>query len=451
TKTYSENFKLSFGYNGRTKERRFDNWRYGYEILDKDANPILDVNNLDTFFNVNNINAPEGSGLWNLAIARNPNGLDDILGLTNVPQQYENTYTGNLDIHAGFVNAEIKAGEKWLFVPGVRLESISQSIEYDVINPVPTDSGERNVYENVFLPSFNLKYALNEDQNLRFSFSNTISIPEFKEAANFVYEDVTQRIGGNPDLLGKADGSGVAFSKIFNYDLKYEWFPSSTELIAVAAFAKFINDPVNRVVATDATGNQRFFRTGDQARALGIEVEVRKNILIDENEEPLLSFGANAAYTHTEQDLEPVLTSDGFTFGTAFGDRTSEELQGASPFIINADLNYSPEFGNYKPQFTTTFSYFSDRIYAIGSGDLGNMIEKGVPTLNFVVRNNFGENFEASLSIMNILNPDVSLVRENTNVGDNSPLLTGFVNDGDVTLREFKRGVDVGLSVKYKF
>ena len=94
-----------------------------------------------------------------------------------------------------------------------------------MINPVPTDSGRRDVDETIFLPSLNLKYSLNEDSNLRFSFSSTVSFPEFKEAANFVYEDVTQRIG-KPDLLGKPDGSGVTFSS-YNYDLKYEWFPSS--------------------------------------------------------------------------------------------------------------------------------------------------------------------------------------------------------------------------------
>jgi len=453
TKEFSEKVKLNVGYNGRTKERYFINHRYGYEILDKLSNPITDVTSLDAFFNVSNINIPDGSGLWNLNVARNPQGLDAIIGLVNRPQLYENTYTGNLDIHAGFVNAEISVGDKWLFVPGVRLESLNQSIEYDVINPVPTDPGSRSVYENIFLPSLNIKYSLNEDQNLRFSFSNTFSLPEFKEAANFVYEDVTQRIGGNPDLLGKPDGTGVSYSDIYNYDLKYEWFPSRTEVFAVAVFAKVINDPVNRVVATDATGNQRYFRTGDQAEVFGFEIEFRKNILMNDDNNALLSLGGNAAFTDTKQDLKPVRTSDGFTFGTDFGSRTTDALQGASPVIVNADVTFSPEFGKFKPQATATFSYFSDRIYALGSGDLGNMVEKGVPYLNLIIKNNFGENLEASLNITNLLNPNVSLVREGTSA-QNSPFLqgTGFINEaGDVTLREFNRGVNVGFTIKYKF
>lgn len=446
----SDKVKLVFGYNGRTKERRFNNWRYGYEILDKNANPVTNVNSLSSFFDVTNINIPDGSGLWSLNIARNPLGLDTILGLTNVPQLYENTYKGNLDIHAGFVLAEINVGEKWLFVPGVRLENYEQSIVYDVINPVPTDPGFRSVSDNIILPSLNIKYSLNEDQNLRFSFSKTVSFPEFKEAANFVYESVTQRVGGNPDLLGKPDGSGVAYSDIYNYDLKYEWFPSSGEIISLAVFAKTIHDPVNRVVAADATGNQRYFRTGDKADVFGVEVEARKTLLVNADEESLLSVGANFAYTNTKQDLKDISTADGFTFGTSFN-KTEEEIQGASPFIVNADVSYSPKFENYEPKATLIFSYFSDRIQAIGSGDLGNIVAKGVPTLDFILQNKIGKNFEINLNAKNLLNPAVSLVRDDAQGLSSSALLQGFVEDNEVILREYKRGVNLGLSLKYKF
>ena len=52
----------------------------------------------------------------------------------------------------------------------------------------------------------------------------------------------------------------------------------------------------------------------------------------------------------------------------------------------------------------------------------------------------------------NILNPNVTLVREDTGA-QSSVLLTDFnlvTPDGDVTLREFKRGINVGLTLKYK-
>ncbi len=430
----SEKVKLNFGYNGRTKERRFSSIRYGYEILDRDNTPVTDVNNFNPIFDVSNINIPKGSGLYDLIVL---NPISNEIGNKNRPGLPENLYTGNLDIHGVYASAEFSLGEKWTLVPGFRIESFSQSVAYDVINIRPDDPGFRSVYENIYLPSLNVRYALNDDSNLRMAFSKTASFPEFKEVAPFVYESVTQRIGGNPDLLGGLNGTGATYSDIYNYDLKYEWFLEQGEIISLAAFAKTIKNPVNRVVAADATGTQRYFRTGEQADIYGVELEIRKNLLYDSDDFPVLSIGLNAAYSNTQQDLKDIPAGTQNTFGTSF-DRDSDELEGASPFIINTDLNFSPEFGKYKPKATVAFSYFSDRIFSLGAGSLGNIVEKSVPSLNFIWKNEIGEHFEADLAAMNLLNPDVSLVRENTGVGD-------------VIIRAYNLGVNIGLTLKYKF
>ena len=429
----TENTTLNFGYNGRRKERRFNSIRYGYEILDRDNTPVTDVNDINSILNVQNINIPDGSGLYDLIVL---NPISNEIGNRNRPGLNENTYKGNLDVHGIYANAQINLG-KWGIVPGVRIEAFSQNVVYDVINIRPDDPGERNVYENIFLPSLNIRYALNDDSNLRFAFSKTASFPEFKEVAPFVYESVTQRVGGNPDLLGGLSGDGPTYSDVYNFDLKYELFMDQGEIISLAAFAKTILDPVNRVVAADATGTQRYFRTGDQADVYGVELELRKNLLSSADGIGVLSLGLNAAYTHTEQDLKDIPAGTENTFGTSF-DRDSDELEGASPFIMNADINFSPVFGKYRPKATLVYSYFSDRIFSLGAGSLGNIVEKSVPTLNFVWRNAFGEHFEANLNAMNLLNPDISLIREGTGIGD-------------IVIREYNLGVNVGLTLKYKF
>ncbi|MFS4468673.1 TonB-dependent receptor domain-containing protein [Maribacter sp. 2210JD10-5] len=432
--TISEKFTLKFGYNGRTKERRFNSIRYGYRIFDR-TTPVTNVNDFDSFFTIENSSLGGAEGA--LYEIRNLNPINNDIGAVNRPGNPDNTYQGNLDIHAGFLTAEWSVNEKLLLVPGLRAESVSQNIVYDVINLPPSDPGFRDVYENVFLPSLNVRYTLTENSNLRFGFSNTVSFPEFKEVAPFVYEGVTQRFGGNPDLFGGKNGDGVNFSNIYNFDLKYEWFMERGELISLAAFGKLIQDPVNRVIAADATGTQRLFRTGDQAEVLGVEIEVRKNLITDEDENTTLSLGLNAAYTATNQDLKNIEAGDENTFGTTF-DRDSDDLQGASPFIINADINYSPQFENYNPKATLVFSYFSDRISALGAGSLGNIVEKAVPTLNFIWKNPIGEHFEANMSASNLLDPSITLTRENT-------------GSGDVIIREYNLGINIGLTLKYKF
>ena len=92
------------------------------------------------------------------------------------------------------------------------------------------------------------------------------------------------------------------------------------------------------------------------------------------------------------------------------------------------------------------FSYFSDRIDALGSGDLGNIIEKSVPTLDFVLKNAIKDNFEINFSAKNLLNPTIQYVREDQNQGD---ILVTSANGKGVT--DYKRGINLGLQLKYKF
>jgi len=208
------------------------------------------------------------------------------------------------------------------------------------------------------------------------------------------------------------------------------------ELFSVSMFAKQINNPVNLVIANDATGTQRYFRTGDKAEVFGIELEARKNLIKNEDDDTQLSAGFNVTYMHTEQDLYSNI--DGQLFDTSFN-RPTDQLQGASPFLMNANINYSPtKWENYKPVASLVFSYFSDRIDALGSGQIGNIIEKGVPTLDFIWKNKFGENTELNLKAQNLLDPKITRVREGTPIGD-------------VTLSEFQIGMNISLSFKYNF
>ena len=113
-------------------------------------------------------------------------------------------------------------------------------------------------------------------------------------------------------------------------------------------------------------------------------------------------------------------------------------MEGASAWVVNADVTYTPLLGEFKPRFTLVGSYFSDRIYSLGSGSLGNIVEKSVPSLDFIWNNPITENFEINLSATNLLNPDISLVREGTGLGD-------------ITIYEYKVGITAGISLKYSF
>jgi len=430
-KAVSETFALNFGYAGRRKVRNFNAIRYGYEFTNNDQE-ITDVNNLNSIFDVANIDIPNGSGLWDVVTLNPIPGSSTI----NRPGLPDSRYSGELNVHAAHINAEILLfDEKLLLIPGFRVESFAQDITYDVQGDIIAPGIETEVgsYDNLYLPSFNARYSLNENMNLRGSFSVTASFPEFKEVAPFVYEDVVIRYGGNPDLLGGADGNGPIYSEIFNYDLKYEWFLDPGEIISLGAFVKQISDPVNRVTARDATGDQRYFRTGEQADVFGLELELRKNLLTNSDENPVLNLGFNFAWTDTNQDLQSV----GGTFTTSFN-RSESELEGASDIILNSDVSFTPTIGAFKPRATLVGSYFSDRIFALGAGTVGDIIEESVTTLDLVIINPITDNFEIGLTARNLLNPDITL-SQTDQVGNR------------LIITQFKDGIDIGLSFKYKF
>lgn len=436
--------KLNFGYNGRTKERLFDNQRYGYKNI-SNAISITDASRLNEIFNLDNfiLGLEDNGGGYQTHVFRPISPELTGLTQTSAPGLPENTYKGTLNVYAAYFSAEFNFKERWLIVPGIRAESFNQQIAFDVINLRPDiNPGTNQVTESIYLPSLNIKYALNAKQNLRLSASQTVSFPEFKEMAPFVYEGVTQRIGGNPDVLGRQDNStinyinvkDVSYSNIYNIDLKYEWFMSRNELFSIAGFAKKIENPINLVVANDATGTQRYFRTGNSADVLGIELELRKNLITNENAQPTLAFGFNFSYNYTEQDLYEEI---GGAFSTTFS-KSKDELQGSAPIIMNADLNWTPTFGNYKPMINIVGNYFSDRIFALGSGQLGNIIENGIPTLDFVWKNTINKKLEINLTARNLLDPTFKLSRE-------------IINNEEIILQDYKLGVDLGLQLKYSF
>ncbi len=74
----------------------------------------------------------------------------------------------------------------------------------------------------------------------------------------------------------------------------------------------------------------------------------------------------------------------------------------------------------------------------MGSGDVGNIVEKAVPKLDFILRNKIGKNTEINFSAKNLLDPSIETIREDTPIGD-------------VILSSYKRGITLGLQFKYTF
>lgn len=408
--------KLDVGFNVRHTKREFEalifNHRFNNSALE------VDINNLSALFNQQNLD----NGVFELQTGRastqeNPEAF--------TPFWYE----GTRSIYAGLASFTHSFNDKLTLVAGARFDKINQEVDYNTNIATNATFGDAIVDESYILPNFNLKYSINENSILRMAGSMSYTLPQFIEVAPFKYPDVNFSTQGNPDLVP---------SQNYNFDLKWEYYPESDEIIALTGYYKQIIDPINRTEIPIGGNVLTYFNTGGTATVAGAELELRKNIYkvssTESTKESVLSGGVNISYLYSVQKLEATLPSF-----TKF--EQEDELQGASPVLANADLTFRKTGETYNVTSSVVFNYFSDRIFSLGTRGNSNVVEQGIPTLDFITQTMLNDKFGISLKARNLLNPDFNLVRE----------ANGDTGIPETVLSTYKLGLNLSLGFSYKF
>jgi hypothetical protein len=68
---------------------------------------------------------------------------------------------------------------------------------------------------------------------------------------------------------------------------------------------------------------------------------------------------------------------------------------------------------------TIAYTYFSDRVNAIGTSNRGDLVDKAFGSLDFIVRSKLTEKLGLGLVSKNLLNPTINRVQENATVDVN--------------------------------
>lgn len=430
----SKNSRIRLGYNFRDTSRNFNYNQINY-IFDSPA--VVDIDNPDTsLFNQQSLN----DGVFRLTTNRG-DGRDG--NNPFIPFSYD----GKRTIHSGLGEISYDFSESFSANIGLRYENVKQEVNFDT-NLATTKDPDTNpslIDENFVLPSFNLKYNFTENSIIRLAGSRTYTLPQFKEVAPFLYEDVSFNSFGNPDLL-TADN--------YNFDLKYEYYFSRSEIVAVTGFYKNIKNAINRIEVNSAAGELSYVNTGD-ANITGVELELRKNVLklsTDSDTEKTLTFGLNVSYLYSNQKLEDVPT-DNLTVRFT---NNEDELEGSSPFILGTDLTLNLKNKSNAITSSVVFNYNSKSIYSLGTGgdyaNLGsgknNIMLSAIPTLDFINKIAVNKNFGIKLNIKNILDPEHKLTQAVNNIGVQNATLP---NGQEIPVETYKRGVVFSAGVSYSF
>jgi len=404
--------KITLGYNGSITDRKFDGIYFDHNF----ANPrdtSVDINNLDAIFNQNGLD----NNLFGLETSRGRNSDD---AETYLPQLYDADKT----IHAGYIDAIYNINEKLTANVGVRAENIQMNVAWDTNISFPgfSNSSQIALDKQYILPTLNLKYQLTEKINLRASGSKTYTYPQFKEIAPFTYEGINYQESGNPALLP---------SDNYNGELKFELFPNKSELISIGVFGKLIQNSINRLERNSAIERDFTFDNSGDATVFGIEIEGRFDVVSieDENAESskTLSIGGNATLMNTKLEYNTANTLFNYT-------GSSSQLEGAAPLTINADLSYNFNINEKETIATIVFNYQSDKVFSIGTNFQENIVEKGVPLLDFVFTHQFNKNLSVKFNAKNLLNPSFERYRDVPE---------------KLTMNSYKRGTSISAGFSY--
>lgn len=361
TYRFNEDDRIRFGLTAKDKIRTFRSTRFYYDVKGIN-NSISDFHNPDAYINFENIQ----SGL--ISVNRSKYDRD----------QYD---ASNL-IGAAFVETDLKFGEKWFLNAGLRFEASRQSVDYnDDVEDLTRDLDAFDLF-----PALNLKYDMTRRSMFRLSLSRTITRPSFVEMAPFLYQESFggAQIRGNASLQNGYN---------YNVDLKYEFFAEkNTDMFSVTAYFKYLDNPIERTQRLSGGATEHSFQNADNGLAAGVEVEFRKEIVKN------LAVSANASYMYTNVILPE---------GGAYTNQ-QRSLQGASPYLVNADISYTPSFKNGSSlSLALLYNLQGPRIHAVGIMGLGDVKQMPLNTLDFAGTYNINEHFAVKLAFKNMLNSTI--------------------------------------------
>ena len=182
--------------------------------------------------------------------------------------------------------------------------------------------------------------------------------------------------------------------------------------------------PSQRVQTLAGGAAVHSFRNADDGLAAGVEIELRKEIVRD------LKVSMNASFMYTNVKLPE---------GGAYTN-SQRALQGASPYLINADVTYAPRFSDDRSlSLALLYNLQGPRIHAVGISGLGDIKQQPVHTLDFVAGYQINEHFSVKLQVKDMLNRDVVFMQD-------VPMA-----DTKMEVERFKRGSGFEVGATYNF
>ncbi|MEL6346491.1 MAG: carboxypeptidase regulatory-like domain-containing protein [Myxococcota bacterium] len=351
-----------------------------------------------------------------------PDTIDPTIFQFEEQTQPTDNYTATQEFEAAYAALDTKLPWRLQAIAGVRMEHSNQNVSTFRLFTATPEEINANLETTDYLPAITLTRRIDRQDNdrrmqIRGGYGRTLSRPDFRELSPAVFNDV---IGGR-EVQGNAE---LERATIDNFDLRWEWYPTSDESVSFGGFYKLFDRPIEQVVEVGAVSRVTF-ENAISAYSRGLEIEFRKNLGFWPDAPDVLKefyLSGNAAWIQSEITLE----EGGF--------QTSLErpLQGQSPYVYNLTFTYEGIDSPYT--LAVLYNIFGPRIIEVGAGGLPDTYEQPVHRLDATGSVRFAEAWRFKVNARNLL--------------DYPSRLTLGIDQNETLVREIRTGwsLSVGLS-----
>jgi outer membrane receptor protein involved in Fe transport len=374
----------------RLNERDFDFRRFRYEGIAGDADTLPATELFD----------PARNGLSYTLVERT---------------ERTDGYRASQALSAGFAMLD------WQIVPwlravgGARVEAFRQTVASgSTVFPAEENTSRFDTFRTDLdvLGSAGLIFRVSDEVFVRASYGTTVARPQVRELARFPFPDfIRQRT-----ITGRA---GLVRTRIHNFDLRAEWFPSPTEVVAVTGFAKSFEQPIE---ITAEANNQFSYRNFESGLNAGAEVETRLSFGRIAPELRFFDLGANVAVVYSEIQMTPEQR--------AAATSSVRPLAGQSPYVINLSLGFShPDSGLTLRAY---YNVFGPRLLEVGIQGVPDVYQEPFYSFDVTAAWQFHPGLELRAGVENVFDDDF------------------LITQGGLALQQYNQGISASLGLTWR-
>lgn len=295
-------------------------------------------------------------------------------------------YDGSQKIPAWYLMLETPLFKNLTMVAGVRHERTDMKAKSLIALP---QGGQINSSD--WLPSVNLIYALSSSINCRAAYSRTLARPNLREMATFR----SLEFAASKYFYGN---DSIRYTKITNYDLRWEWFMRPNEILAVSAFYKKFIDPIE--IAYTVENYDRHPVNSPEAKNFGLEFEFRKQL--DQLSHYLSNFNLGGNLTLVRSRIK--IPYDEYVLMRNLDPNANDErpMTNQSPYLVNLNVGYNNT--NTGTAVTLLYNVFGRRFYYNAVGASPDIYEMPRRQLDLTFSQNVFHGVSLKASAKNMLN-----------------------------------------------